>query len=137
MAVKPPRVNSVLFLCTHNSARSQLAAALWNSGAPGSAESAGTHPAECLHPMAIKIAARHGIDLTRAVPRPMATVTLVPDLVVTVCDRAFEELGPLDTPQFHWSIPDPAEIGTDDAFELTYHTLNHRIAQFWRAASAG
>jgi protein-tyrosine-phosphatase len=118
---------AVLFVCTHNSARSQLAAALWNSQSAAGAESAGTHPAEQVHPLAIEVAARHGIDLSRARPRALSEVSIRADLVVTVCDRANEELGPSEERRIHWSIPDPAQIGTLEAFAQTMQMLEDRI----------
>lgn len=120
-------INAVLFLCTHNSARSQLAAALWNRKALSIAESAGTHPAPCVHPLAVNVAARYGIDLSAAAPRSFSKVTLTPDLIVTVCDRANEELVPSAVPRMHWSIPDPAEAGTLEAFQQVFQALDHRI----------
>jgi protein-tyrosine-phosphatase len=125
--MEPLSVNAVLFLCTHNSARSQLAAALWNRKALSIAESAGTHPAQCVHPLAIDVAARHGIDLSTATPRSLSDVTLSPDLIVTVCDRANEELEPSAVPRMHWSIPDPAEVGTLEVFSQVFQVLDQRI----------
>jgi len=125
--VEPLPVNAVLFLCTHNSARSQLAAALWNRKALSIAESAGTHPAPCVHPLAIDVAARHGIDLSTAAPRSFSEVLMTADLIVTVCDRANEELGPSAVPRMHWSIPDPAEAGTLEAFHQVFQALDHRV----------
>ena len=124
---EPLSVNTVLFLCTHNSSRSQLAAALWNGKALSIAESAGTHPAQRVHPLAVDVAARHGIDLSTATPRSLSNVTITPDLIVTVCDRANEALGPSAVPRLHWSIPDPAETGTLEAFSQAFQVLDHRI----------
>ena len=59
----------VLFLCSHNSARSQLAAALWTARTGETAQSAGTHPAATVHPGAMAAARRAGLDLGDAVPR--------------------------------------------------------------------
>jgi protein-tyrosine-phosphatase/DNA-binding MarR family transcriptional regulator len=123
----PLLVKAILFVCTHNSARSLLAAALWNRTSAVHAESAGTHPSNQVHPLAVAVAARHGIDLAAAVPRPLSQVTLRPDLVVTVCDRAHEELGPTEEPRIHWSVPDPAESGTVEAFEAAMQMLDQRI----------
>jgi protein-tyrosine-phosphatase/DNA-binding HxlR family transcriptional regulator len=123
----PLLVKAILFVCTHNSARSQLAAALWNHKSTVPAESAGTHPSDQVHPLAIAVAARHGIDLSADLPRSLSQVTTSPDLVVTVCDRAHEELGPTEEPRIHWSIPDPVEIGTWEAFEAALQLLNQRI----------
>lgn len=47
--------------------------------------------------------------------------------MVTVCDRANEELGPSEEPRIHWSIPDPAQIGTLEAFAETMQMLQDRI----------
>ncbi|MEL6894350.1 MAG: helix-turn-helix domain-containing protein, partial [Actinomycetota bacterium] len=56
----------VVFVCSHNSARSQLAAALWSARTGEPATSAGTHPAERVHPGAIAAARRIGLDLSEA-----------------------------------------------------------------------
>jgi protein-tyrosine-phosphatase/DNA-binding HxlR family transcriptional regulator len=123
----PLCVQSILFVCTHNSARSQLAAALWNCKSAVPADSAGTHPSDRVHPLAVAVAARHGIDLSAAVPRPLSQVSIRPDLIVTVCDRANEELGTSEESRIHWSIPDPAEIGTWEAFNAAMQMLDQRI----------
>ncbi|MDY7101278.1 MAG: helix-turn-helix domain-containing protein [Actinomycetota bacterium] len=115
----------VLFVCTHNSARSQLAAALWQARTGEVAHSAGTHPAPAVHPGAVAAAARAGLDLSGARPHHL---TEVPggDLVVTVCDRAHEELD-VDDSWWHWSITDPVPAGTDDAFDDAIDHLDNRI----------
>ncbi|MBX7267622.1 helix-turn-helix domain-containing protein [Micromonospora sp. Llam7] len=67
----PPRlagVHRVVFVCTHNSARSQLAAALWRHRTRGAAASAGTKPAARVHPRAIAVAHHHQLDLDPAHP---------------------------------------------------------------------
>lgn len=114
-----------LFLCSHNSARSQLAAALWTARTGHPAESAGTHPAAEVHRGAVAAARRAGLDLSTAVPRHVDTIA--PDAqVVTVCDRAHEELEPEPT-WWHWSIPDPVESGTAEAFDAVVADLDARI----------
>jgi protein-tyrosine-phosphatase/DNA-binding transcriptional ArsR family regulator len=115
-----------LFVCTRNSARSQLAAALWRSisGAPG--ESAGTHPADRVHPGAIAAAKRAGLDISRSTPRTLDRVRKLPAIVVTVCDQAHEELAPDDS-WLHWSIPDPVSDGTRAAFDASLAELRGRI----------
>jgi len=120
-------VKAILFVCIHNSARSPLAAALWNHKSAVRAESAGTHPSDQVHPLAVEVAARHGIDLSDVVPRSLSQVTVSPDLIVTVCDRAHEELDPTEAPRIHWSIPDPAATGTWEAFERAMRMLDQRI----------
>jgi protein-tyrosine-phosphatase len=57
----------------------------------------------------------------------LSQVTTNPDLVVTVCDRANEELGSSEESRIHWSIPDPAETGTLEAFEAAMRMLDQRI----------
>lgn len=121
--------DDVLFVCTHNSARSQLAAALWSAVAGGSAASAGTHPADRVHPGAVAAARRAGLDLTEARPRTLDGLDR-PGLVVTVCDRAHEELGqPAGDPGewWHWSIPDPVADGRAAAFDAVVEELRARI----------
>jgi protein-tyrosine-phosphatase/DNA-binding HxlR family transcriptional regulator len=123
----------VVFVCTHNSARSQLAAALWNGTSPIPATSAGTHPAPAVHPGAIAAARRHSVPLAPVPPRHVDDV-LRPDdadLVITVCDAAHEELALADAnpARLHWSVPDPARTGEDAAFDRVVTDLTGRIAR--------
>jgi protein-tyrosine-phosphatase/DNA-binding transcriptional ArsR family regulator len=123
----------VLFLCSHNSARSQLAAALWTARTGSSASSAGTHPAPRVHRGAVAAARRAGLDLSAAQPRVIDRIA--PDTqVVTVCDRAHEELTPTDD-WWHWSVPDPVEIGTAAAFDDAVEQLDRRITTVLAAAT--
>ena len=115
----------VMFVCSHNSARSQLAAALWTARTGGEATSAGTHPADRVHPGAVAAAARAGLDLSRAEPR-LLDADRPADLVVTVCDQAHEELDP-DSSWWHWSLPDPVEDGRAAAFDAVITELDDRI----------
>lgn len=115
-----------LFVCSGNSARSQLAAALWRRLTGHPAESAGTHPAPQVHPGAAAAAERAGLDLAGAVPQALVAVDPVPALVVTVCDQAHEEIAP-DGDWLHWSVPDPVPVGTSTAFDATVAELTDRI----------
>lgn len=119
----------VLFVCTANSARSQLAAAMWNARHEVPAESAGTEPADRVHPEAVRAGAGVGLDLSGARPRSLDEVRSAPDLLVTVCDRAHERLYglPGDARVVHWSIPDPARAGLPTAFDETVRRLGSRI----------
>lgn len=121
-----PAPARVLFLCTHNSARSQLAAALWRDRTGRPADSAGTHPAPVVHGGAVAAARRAGLDLGDATPR---SVTRIPSgtQVITVCDRAHEELDATSS-WWHWSVPDPVEDGTARAFDAVVDDLDARIA---------
>ncbi len=119
----------VLFVCTANSARSQLAAAVWNARHEVPASSAGTRPADAVRPEAIEAAARAGLRLEAARTRSVEDVTDEPDLVITVCDVAHEELGALrEGPTLlHWSIPDPARAGTPTAFDDALRRVSRRV----------
>ncbi|MGK3949433.1 ArsR family transcriptional regulator [Microbacterium sp. K2] len=121
------RANRVVFVCTANSARSQLAAALWSAHSSIPASSGGTHPAERIDPGAMAAADRHSLDLPDEPPRAHDAVVTDSDFVVTVCDNAHEELGV--TGHLHWSIPDPVRIGSVDAFDTAYDELERRIIQ--------
>lgn len=112
----------VLFVCTLNSARSQLSAALWQRELGRPAMSAGTDPAPEVHPGAVAAARRAGLDLGDA--RPTLFERGSHHQIVTVCDRAHEDLG---TASWHWSIPDPVAIGTDAAFDLALDLIRSRI----------
>ena len=118
----------VLFVCTANSARSHLAAALWRRASNVPAASAGTHPASAIAAGAIAAAERHRLPLRRLRPRRINEVQRDGDLIVTVCDRAHEELGPL--PAVHWSIPDPVPAGDPGSFDAVVAELRHRIERF-------
>jgi ArsR family transcriptional regulator, arsenate/arsenite/antimonite-responsive transcriptional repressor / arsenate reductase (thioredoxin) len=117
---------AALFVCTRNSARSPLAAALWHELTAQPATSAGTHPADRVHRGAVAAGRRAGVDLDRVHPRPLDDVATIPQLVVTVCDRAHEELDP-PPDWLHWSLPDPVEAGTRSAFDATVEELRDRI----------
>jgi protein-tyrosine-phosphatase len=122
-----PRGGRALFVCTRNSARSPLAAALWSERTGERAASAGTRPATRVHPGAAAAAKRAGLDLAGAQPRALDAGDLGADIVVTVCDRVHEELDPPDD-WLHWSIPDPVEAGTRRAFDAALAELDERIA---------
>ena len=115
----------ILFVCTRNSARSHLAAALWNQASKIPAFSAGTHPADRIHPSAVEVASRRALDLPLGEPRDVDDVLDPNDLVITVCDRAHES--PRVPGELHWSIPDPASDSTAAAFDAAYNELDRRI----------
>jgi ArsR family transcriptional regulator, arsenate/arsenite/antimonite-responsive transcriptional repressor / arsenate reductase (thioredoxin) len=119
----------VVFVCMHNSARSQLAAALWGRHSPVPAASAGTRPAARVHPRAVAIARSRGLSLARARTARVDEVLHDNDLVVAVCDNAHEELGRQAGDRLHWSVPDPARVDTDNAFEQAYTDIADRIGR--------
>ena len=123
------RGGRALFVCTENSARSPMAAALWRERTGADAASAGTHPAQRVHPGAVAAAGLAGLDLRTARPRALEVGDLEVDVIVTVCDRAHEELG-APTDWLHWSVPDPVEAGTRRAFDAALAELDERITTF-------
>jgi arsenate reductase len=111
--------SSILFLCTGNSCRSQIAEGLANHflGNSWEADSAGTEPAGYIHPMAIEVMAEIGIDISHHRSKSVYAFRGSRfDLVITVCDAAAENcpvwLGPGRV--VHQSFPDPAQAqGTE------------------------
>jgi protein-tyrosine-phosphatase len=99
---------------------------VWRDLTGEPADSAGTDPAERVHPAAVAAAERAGLDLSGAEPRRLALGEPLPPLVVTVCDRAHEEV-PGERSWLHWSIPDPVPVGTRAAFDRTLRELRERV----------
>ena len=124
---RPLTAPRVVFVCTHNSARSVLAEALWRQASAVPSASAGTHPAAEINPRARRAAQRHGLELADRPPQSIDDVLRADDVVVSVCDSVNEELGELDNPRIHWSIPDPAAVGTDAAFDIAVNELRERV----------
>jgi ArsR family transcriptional regulator, arsenate/arsenite/antimonite-responsive transcriptional repressor / arsenate reductase (thioredoxin) len=117
----------VVFVCTNNSARSQLAAALWKQRSDIPTASAGTQPAPHVHPLAVAAAQQHGLSLSRARTSHIDQVLRPDDLVIAVCNNAHEQFGPRIASHLHWSVPDPVPVGTDDAFDHALRDLADRI----------
>jgi ArsR family transcriptional regulator, arsenate/arsenite/antimonite-responsive transcriptional repressor / arsenate reductase (thioredoxin) len=122
----PPRV---VFVCTHNSARSQLAATAWSRVSRVPVASAGTHPAGSVHPAALSLARRHRMPLRRGCTTHVDDVVRPDDLVIAVCDKAHEELGTRAPDRLHWSVPDPVRLGTRAAFEQAFGLIGGRVDQ--------
>jgi protein-tyrosine-phosphatase/DNA-binding HxlR family transcriptional regulator len=116
----------VVFVCTHNSARSQLASAVWAKRSTVPVVSAGTHPARRVHRRAVAVGRRHGLALADARTASVDEVLRPDDLVVAVCDSAYEELGPA-ADRLHWSVPDPVPVNTQAAFERAYEEIEKRV----------
>jgi len=123
----------VLILCTGNSCRSQMAEGWVNHelGEAWGGYSAGTKPAESVHPLAVLAMAESGVDISNG--RPELVDTYLPeswDLVVTVCDSAREScpVFPRPVETIHISFPDPAEAeGTDDEILAVFRTVRDSI----------
>jgi ArsR family transcriptional regulator, arsenate/arsenite/antimonite-responsive transcriptional repressor / arsenate reductase (thioredoxin) len=122
-------VERVVFVCTQNSARSQLATAIWHRRSSVPVTSAGTHPAPKVHPDAVAAARRRNLPMRPRRPQHLDDVLRPTDLLITVCDNAHEEL-PADLIRLHWSIPDPVRAATRDAFDQTLDELTDRINRF-------
>jgi arsenate reductase len=121
----------VLFLCTGNSCRSQMAEAIVNArlGQTWEAVSAGTKPAGYVHPKAIQALAEIGIEHQGA-SKHANEYRLTPfDLVVTVCDSAAEEcpvwLG--QGKRVHQSYPDPAESDDIESFRSVRDAMEEEM----------
>ncbi len=129
-----PRPHRVAFLCSQNSARSQLAESYWRTVSDIPVVSGGTHPASRVHPRAVAVGRRHGLDLTTTRPRLAADVLSGDELVIAVCDRAYEDL---DSRPLHWSIPDPALTESAEAFEGAFDDITCRINQLAASFQGG
>lgn len=126
----------LLFVCTGNGTRSQIAEALTEVLSDGRVEvrSAGSHP-KPVHPNAVRVLRERGIDISERRSKHLDTVARRRfDVVVTLCDRVREICPELPGPpeSVHWSIPDPGLEGDTDAatypaFERTLLDLEERI----------
>ena len=129
------KVHNVLFICTHNSARSILAEAILNSAGRGGfvAHSAGSQPRGEIHPLALATLAKLRLPTDGYRSKSWGEFALPEappmDFVVTVCDNAAGEPCPVWPGQpmtAHWGVPDPSAVqGGDD----------ERAQAFWNAAT--
>jgi arsenate reductase len=130
----------VLFLCTHNSARSQIAEAVLRKrgGDRFEVASAGSEPSGAVHPLALRLIEQIGGDpeahRSKGLDEVLATEW---DLVITVCDQAAEACPVLPgrTVSAHWGVPDPSKVeGSEErraaAFRDAYSALAKRIELF-------
>lgn len=129
-SISPLKIpTDVLFVCTENMARSQLAGALWKSAVGGQVSCSGTHPAEKIHPLTSTTATKNNVTLLNEYPQPMPNRLSARTTVITVCDEAFDELG-ADLVDIHWSIPDPVSVGTAAQFQRTFSELMRRVKPY-------
>ena len=140
LAVGYPRQSQerVLFVCTHNSARSQMAEALLRhaAGSRFHVASAGTAPTE-IHSMAERVMAERGLSLRMHWPKALAEVGIRWDYVITVCDAAYEKCPEFGdkTSLLHWSIDDPSQARGPyaqqlEAFRHVRDELDERIRRW-------
>ena len=117
----PSSPTTVIFLCTHNSARSQMAEGWLRHLSKGNliARSAGVTPTT-LHPMAVQAMAEVGVDIGYQRSKGLEGIEANPDIVVTVCDLAREQC-PTELqrrPFLHWSITDPVRAKGEEPERL-------------------
>ena len=136
----PPK--RVLFLCVHNSARSQMAEGFARRAAPAAVEvwSAGTEP-RSVHPVAIEVMAEIGIDLTGHRAKSLDEVPWRDaDTVVTLCGEA-EEVCPTlaaDVRKVHWPLPDPSRAPESErleTFRRVRDEIRWRVSSLWPSAT--
>ncbi|MBS1939658.1 MAG: arsenate reductase ArsC [Bacteroidetes bacterium] len=132
-----PRTFNALFLCTGNSARSQMAEALLNHYGKGRfrAYSAGSHPSATVQPLAAQFIGELGQDTSTLQPKSWDTFAGADapkmDFIITVCDNAAGDTCPVwvgHPALAHWGVPDPA-LKPDDpkGFKDAWLTLRRRI----------
>ena len=132
----------VLFICVHNSARSQIAAALLNKrcGESFEANSAGLEPGK-LNPLAVSVLQEIGTDISKNKTQAVFDVFKSGELfayVITVCDESEAEACPIFpgvTTRLHWSFPDPSAFaGTPkEKVEQTRHVrdkIDNQVRRF-------
>ncbi len=121
----------ILFLCTGNSCRSQMAEGFARKYLPeADVWSAGTHPAQCVHPLAVQVMQERGIDISTHRPKTVSDVPLPVDYVITLCGEAAEECPafPGARQTEHWNLPDPARAtGTDDEVLQVFRSVRDEI----------
>jgi len=132
----------VLFICTHNSARSQMAEVYLNRLGVGrfEAQNAGTEPGT-LNSLAVQVMAEEGIDISGQRAKPLDAFLQEPfDYVITVCDDANETcpVFPNARHRLHWSFPDPSRVeGTREerlsVFRAIRDAIRARVEQFLAA----
>lgn len=125
----------VLFLCTGNSCRSQMAEGFLREIGKGEveAQSAGTFPKDQVHPMAIKVMDEKGISLKSQQPKSLEPFLSEKwDWVITVCDNAKDAcpVFPKQEQQLHWSFEDPAEAqGSDEEKLKVFRRIRDEIEE--------
>lgn len=142
MSTASPIPVRVLFLCTGNSCRSQMAEGLTRALGQGRVDafSAGTEPGE-LHPLAVKALAEAGLDISHQKSKALEGLLAVHfDFVITVCDRVKERcpVWPGAQEHIHWSFADPAEAaGSEEermrVFRRVLVEMRQRITLFMLA----
>ncbi len=134
------RKRSVLFICTGNQARSQMAEALVRHRAGGrfDVQSAGAKPKEAVHPLAVEVLGELGIDISGARPKHLEMfLGREFDFIITLCDKARDmcPVFPGRPTSEHWNLADPAAVEGPrgerlEAFRRTRDEIIRRIERF-------
>ncbi len=142
----PPHLDAlrIVFVCTSNSARSPMAASLLAASCPLPVASAGTAPGTAYREGAVAALRTRGLSPMAAGPAGVDDVVRGGDLIVAVCDRAYEAMSgagaPAEAssrPMLHWSIPDPAQAEGADAFDRAAARLETRVARLASSLTEG
>lgn len=129
------RAPRVVLVCSANSARSQMAASLLDRAGAARVASAGTSPASAIHPFALAELARDSLAPLARAPASAAEVLAPGDLIVAVCDNAYERMRgfPID---LHSSVPDPS-TASEDALRRVFAELAPRVERLADALTHG
>lgn len=128
-------METVLFVCTHNSSRSQMAEGLLRhqAGDRFDVYSAGTRPGG-VNPFAVDVMAEIGIDISGHTSDPIDAYTDMPlDIVVTVCDDAAENCPyiPAQKANVHRGFEDPSAVtGTDEEKQAAFRRVRDEVAEW-------
>lgn len=128
-------MDTVLFVCTHNSSRSQMAEGLLRDryGDRYEVHSAGTNPGG-VNPFAVEVMGDLGIDISEHASDPIDTYDDTPlDIVVTVCDDAAENCPyiPARKENMHQGFEDPSAVeGTDDEKRAAFRRIRDELADW-------
>lgn len=126
----------ILYICTHNRCRSVLSEAITNHLSDGKIQafSAGSQPVGEVHPLSLKYLAEKGVSIDGLSSQSWDEFEVQqPDIVVTVCDNAANEVCPVwfgDTVKVHWGLPDPSKLkGSDEEIKQAFLTVMDTIEQ--------
>lgn len=123
----------VLFLCVHNSARSQIAEGLLRARASDRYEvfSAGSEPSR-VHPLAIQVLRERGVDISTARSKNVREFLDAPiDVVITLCADEVCPVFPRPVTHLHWGLPDPSTVQGSEAERLNaFRCVADQLEQF-------
>lgn len=126
---------NILFICTHNRCRSILSEAITNSLSDGRiyAYSAGSQPADEVHPLTLKYLREKHIPVEGLSSKSWDDMNIFPDIVITVCDSAANESCPIwlgNANKVHWGLPDPSKLqSSEDETKKAFFSVMDIIEQ--------